>query len=173
MYQELDVKVGTIKEKEYYIRVDNIYKKNLLKHSSKFLHISQKLPMVCEPKDFFYSSETKYNSLGGYLYNDVYYTDHIFKDKIGYEEITKLSDDNIIVSLINGLSKTPYKVNTDTLEFIKLYGYEKNILIDDTDEKLQTFIVNSYKNNLTKKDKNFYRSVFSKLILEKKYFKYS
>lgn len=137
LYQELDVKVGTIKEKEYYIRADNISKKNLLKHSSKFLHISQKPPMVCEPKDFFYSSDTKSNSLGGYLYKDVYHTDHIFKDKTGYEEITKLSDDNIIVSLINGLSKTPYKVNTDTLEF-KLYGYEKNILIDDTDEKLFT-----------------------------------
>lgn len=27
LYQDLDVKVGTIKEKEYYIRVDNIYKK--------------------------------------------------------------------------------------------------------------------------------------------------
>ena len=53
--------------------------------------------------------------MGGYLYNDVYYTDYIFKNKIGYEKTTELSDDNIIVSLINGLSKTPYKINMETL----------------------------------------------------------
>ena len=52
---------------------------------------------------------------------------------------------------------------------------KKNTLIDDTDKGLQTFIANPYKNNLSKKDKNFSRSVFSKLTLEKqkKYFKYS
>lgn len=44
--------------------------------------------MVCEPKDFFYSSDPKYNSLGGYLYNDIYYTDYIFKDKTGHEKTT-------------------------------------------------------------------------------------
>ena len=55
LYQELDVKIGTIKETEYYIRVDNTSKKNLLRHCSKFLHIPQKLPMVCKPKDFFFT----------------------------------------------------------------------------------------------------------------------
>lgn len=71
--------------------------------------------MVCEPKDYIYSTNVRENKLGGYLLNDIYYTDYIFNDKIGYGKLTVLNDNNKIVDMVNGLSKTPYKVNTDTL----------------------------------------------------------
>ena len=166
LYQDLDVKNDTVKEKEYYLRIDKNIRSLLLKSSNKFLHTPQKLPMICKPKEFVYSLNEKENKLGGYLLNDIYYTDEIFKNKKGYEEITKLTEDNIIVGLINGLSAIPYRINTDTLEFIKLYGFEKQILTDNSDEKLQKFMENPYSSNLTKTEKNKYRSIYSKIILE-------
>lgn len=166
IYQELDVKVGTLKEKEYYLRVDNSIRKILLKHNNMFLHIPQKLPMVCEPKDFIYSQNPVNNQLGGYLLNDVLHTDHIFKNKRGYGESTKLEEKNIVVSLVNGFSKTPYKINNDTLDFIKLYGLEKNIIIDDSEQKIQNFIRNPY-GSYSKIDRDKLRSIYSKIVLEK------
>ena len=167
IYQELDVKVGTFKEKEYYLRIDNSVRKILLKHNNMFLHIPPKLPMVCEPKDFVYSQEPENNKLGGYLLNDVLHTDHIFKNKRGYGVTTKLEKDNTVVSLVNGFSKTPYKINSDTLDFIKLYGLDKNIIIDDSEPKIQRFLRNPYDNNYNKSDRDKLRPIYSKIVLEK------
>lgn len=58
--------------------------------------------------------------MGGYLLNDVKYTEDIFIEKIGYDKSTTLKDQNMIIDLINGLNRTPYKINTDTLNFIYL-----------------------------------------------------
>lgn len=87
----------------------------IIKNCHKIYHLPMKLPMVCEPKDYIYSTNVRENKLGGYLLNDIYYTDYIFNDKIGYGKLTVLNDNNKIVDMVNGLSKTPYKVNTDTL----------------------------------------------------------
>jgi len=48
---------------------------------------------------------------------------------------------------------------------------DKNILIDDTTPEIQTFIQNPYKNS--DKSSNKYRSILSKIIMQKKYLKYS
>ena len=166
LYQDLDTKVDNPKEKEYYLRIENSIRDNLMKSYTKFLHIPQKLPMICEPKPFIYSNDPKNNKLGGYLLNDINYTDDIFKDKRGYEVRTKLSNDNIVVSLINGLSKVPYRINTDTLEYIKLYGLEKDIILNDSDDKLQKFIQSPY-NSFNKDERSLYRSLYSRILLEK------
>jgi len=154
------------KEDIYYLRLVQNVREIFLKNNFKVFHLPQKLPMVCEPKDHVYSSDPTKNKLGGYLLNDVHYTSDLIKDRIGYGDQTILKDQNIIVSLVNGLSKTPYKINTETLEYIYKFGLEKNIIIDDSSEEIRSFINNPYK-KYTKKDSIKYRSIVSKILMER------
>jgi hypothetical protein len=114
------------KEDQYFLKLEDKVRELFYKNNFMVFHIPQKLPMVCEPKDHVYSLDPIKLKLGGYLLNDKRFTTSLIKDKIGYEKNTVLDDDNIIVSLINGLSKTPYKINIDTLEYIFKFGVEKN-----------------------------------------------
>lgn len=123
--------------------------------------------MVCEPKDHVYSLDPKKNKLGGYLLNDVHYTTSLIKDKIGYEKNTVLDEDNIIVSLINGLSKTPYKINIDTLEYIFKFGLEKKIIIDDSNDELESFRKNPFNKKYSEKDSLKFRSIISKILMQR------
>jgi hypothetical protein len=154
------------KEDIYYLRLVQNVREIFLKNNLKVFHLPQKLPMVCEPKDHVYSSDPTKNKLGGYLLNDVHYTSDLIKDRIGYGDQTILKDKNIIVSLVNGLSKTPYKINTETLEYIYKFGLEKNIIIDDSSEEIRSFINNPYK-KYTKKYSIKYRSIVSKILMER------
>ena len=149
-----------------YLRIVQVVREMLIKNNVKVYHLPQKLPMICEPKDYVYSSDSKENKLGGYLLNDVYYTDYIIKNRVGTGEKTTLKDGNIIVSLVNGLSKTPYRVNVETLEFIYEYGIDKNIIIDDSSKDIQSFISNPYK-GFNKMDSLRYRSIISKILMER------
>lgn len=94
-----------------------------------------KLPMVCEPKEYVQTS--KDIKLGGYLLNDEVYTDELIKDKQGYGIKTKLNSD-LVFNMVNRFSKTPYKINIETLNFLYKYGYDKNILLDTTSTKFFT-----------------------------------
>ena len=38
--------------------------------------------------------------------------------------------------MVNKLSRTPYKINTDTLEFVLKFGIEKGILIDSNQPEI-------------------------------------
>lgn len=125
-----------------------------------------KLPMVWEPKEYIYSEHPNQNVLGGFLLNDVEYTEEIFKDKKGYGKKTTFKDNNLIVSLINGLSKTPYKTNTDTLEYIYKYGVEKGIVTDDSEINIKTYKKDPY-SGFNKRDSKKYRSIYSKILLER------
>jgi DNA-directed RNA polymerase len=146
-----------------YIRIVQSVRKIFMKNNCRVYYIPQKLPMVCEPKDYVYPDK-----LGGYLLNDIYYTNELIKSRIGYEKQTTLRDDNLIINMVNGLNKIPYKVNIDVLEFIYAYGIEKNIIIDDTTDEILSFMKNPYKNGLrTKKENDKYRSLVSKVLLQR------
>jgi len=166
LYQDLDRNPSNTSETVYYLRIVRDVRVLLMKDKSKVYHIPQKLPMVCEPKDFVYSLDPLKNKLGGYLLNDIYYTEGIFKDKIGYGKPTVLQDENLIVSLINGLSKTPYKINIDTLNFIYKYGIVKRIILDNSSEEIKSFMNNPYKGYSLEHSKK-YRSIVSKIIMER------
>ena len=122
--------------------------------------------MVCEPKKFEYSKNIEENKLGGYLLNDVYFTNYIFKDKVGYGSTTVIDENNCIVDTINGLSKTPYKINKDTLKYIYKYGIKKNILIDWNVDELKSFNKDPYK-GFNNRDSKKLRAIVSKILLEK------
>lgn len=172
LVQELDKKANPSSSKtrnaetEYYLRIPLDVRSIMMMSDQLIYHLPQKLPMVCEPKDYIYSNNLDNNKLGGYLLNDDYYDDEIFKSKRGYGVSTVLKDDNKVVSLINGLSKTPYRVNKETLNFIWEYGIEKGIVLDDQEEDLQRFIRNPYK-NMSIKDRKALMSKRSTAILER------
>lgn len=64
------------------------------------------------------------------------------------------------------MSKTPFKINLETLNFIYQHGVEKNILIDTYWKKFQIFLVNPYK-DFNKTYSKAFRFLYSKLIIEK------
>ena len=165
LYQILDIKPDNPKETGYYLRVEKDIRHMFMKEGC-LLHTPQSLPMVCVPKDFVFSTDPAKNVLGGYLLNDINYTNLLIKDKVGYEINTELTEDNLIIDLINGMSKTPYKINKDVLDYVILHGYDKNILTDQSNKKIQSFIKNPYK-AYSKQDKNELRSTYSKILLEK------
>lgn len=165
LYQDLDRKVNDNKETAYYIRVNQEARNILMKKNLRVFQLPSKLPMVCEPKDYEYKDDLIPKKFGGYLLNNIYYTNGIFKEKVGYDKETLLKNENLVVSLVNGLSKTPYKINTETLDFIYTYGLEKKVLIDENEKGIQDFLKNPYK-KIAKKNQKLYWSTLSKLILQ-------
>jgi DNA-directed RNA polymerase len=164
LYQDIETIPDFTPKTQYYYRVVEEVRKIFINNNQRVFHLPMKLPMVCEPKDYLQTD--KGLKLGGYLLNDVCYTDGVFKKKIGYGIETELKQNNIIISLINGLSKTPYKINLDTLQYVIKYGLEKGILLDVSSNKFQKFLDNPYK-GFNKDESKKYRSLYSKLILER------
>lgn len=132
--------------------------------SSKVLTIPTKLPMISPPKHYTFNEKGDIE-LGGYLNNNVLYTSNLFIDKIGYRDTTKITKDNVILDLINGVSSVPYKINVDTLDYILLNGVEKGIITNINDKDVSSFNLNPYK-KMTKKTSVQLRSKLSILQQE-------
>ena len=79
--KDLDFKIDDFNKKENYIRVEPKIRDIVFSNNQEVQHVSTKLPMVCVPKDYKYSKDSKDNILGGYLLNGEYYRDEIFKNK--------------------------------------------------------------------------------------------
>jgi hypothetical protein len=114
----------------HYLTVEKNIRVELLKNNLNLVHTPQKLPMVCEPepKDYIYSKDLTKNKLGGYLLNDEMYTNSLIKPRVRYEKPTTIESE-VVVNLVNGVSKIPFKINTDTLDYIYRHGIYKKILI--------------------------------------------
>jgi len=161
----LDSKSGEYYKYQEYIRLTRNSRKVMRADKDQIVfHLPSKLPMICPPKEYFKGKNDV--KLGGYLLNDVKYAEGIFIEKKGYGKPTGLKDKNIIVDLINGLSRTPYKVNTDTLNFIYKYGVEKGIIINTEVEEIKNILNNPYKST-NKGEGRKHRSIVSRIKLEK------
>ena len=162
----LDQKSDDLYKYQEYVRLTPNSRK-IMKSDEKqtIFHLPSSLPMICPPKEYVYSNDNFLN-LGGYLLNGIKYVENIFIKKVGYGKPTVLKDKNIIVDLINGLSRTPYKVNTDTLNFIYKYGVEKDIVIDTNKKEIKDIYNNPYSSKSKKVGKQN-RSIISKINLER------
>lgn len=160
--QELHQHPKDRKKTSHYVVVSQDIKNKLLKNNFNLYYVPQKLPMVCEPKEYRYDTDPFKNKLGGYILNDEKYVTNLIKPRIGYEEPTVLDSNSIVVDLVNGVSKKPFKINTDTLNYIYKYGVEKKILIDDSNKEIQHYL-----NNPSVKINNELKSIISKLMVEK------
>ena len=81
-----------------------------------------KLPMIVKPKDF------NKESLGGYLLNDVKYSEQLIIHKEIIKNKSLIKDDNVIYDMVNKISSTPYKINNELLDFILVNKH--NLLMD-------------------------------------------
>ncbi len=161
----LDSKSGEYYKYQEYIRLTRNSRKVMRSDKDQIVfHLPSKLPMICPPKEYYKGKNGV--KLGGYLLNDVKYAEGIFIKKKGYGKPTGLKDKNIIVDLINGLSRTPYRVNTDTLNFIYKYGVEKGIIINTEIEDIKNILNNPYKST-NKREGRQHRSIVSRIKLEK------
>lgn len=127
-----------------------------------YLNLPHKIPMIVPPK--LYKKLSRDNNqiqLGGYLLNDIVYTDDIFIDNWELKQKTTVLSQNIIYSLVNNINSVPFSINQKVLEFI-LLNYSKYDLIIDPD-----FIHPlSLKSRLTTTQKKELESFYSKKDLE-------
>lgn len=133
--------------------VNSYASKLLVKENMQILHLPEKLPMVCEPKDYVQSSEGKIVKLGGYLLNDVKYSNPPIRNKMGHKKDSTLEPENLIVDLVNGMSKVPYKINREVLDFVYEYGIEKEILVESREE-IRSYLDDNKETNKTKQFKS-------------------
>jgi len=129
---------------------------------TKVFSVPTKLPMIVEPKN--YKLVNGKIMLGGFINNDIFYADDLFIDKVGYKYTTKLKEDNDVIDLINGVSRIPYKINKEVLNFIQLYGVEKNIIMS-INKDLNKFIHKPYIKMSNKLNKEL-RSLQSMIYLQ-------
>nr|YP_009469563.1 hypothetical protein [Pseudocercospora mori]AVE15073.1 hypothetical protein [Pseudocercospora mori] len=103
-----------------------------------------RLPMIVEPKDYK-------DGEGGYLLNNVDYSEDIFTDKHSYKLGSELAPDNKVLPLVNSLNKMPFKINTELLDFVTS-DIGSYLLIKSSDLELEPGVVLSkYKQNSHKK----------------------
>ena len=172
---ELTTEYGDDRKLHNTIRIQEDARSIVIKsENTKIFSVPTKLPMIVEPKQ--YKLVDNKIILGGFLKNDISYVENLFIDKVGYKYTTKLKKDNDIIDLINGVSRVPYKINKETLEFIQLYGVEKGIIISVDQSKYNTvkttpnnesnkFVYKPYIKRSKKLDKQL-RSVQSSIYMQ-------
>jgi len=111
--------------------------------------------MIVPPKKY-----TNTNG-GGYLLNDVAFSEGLFIEKKAYSMNSELSEKNFVYKMINNLSSTPFKINTALLDYITKNNNKFNLLLDSSVE-------HEYANmsKRTKIQDNIYKSYNSKVILQ-------
>ena len=110
-----------------------IVEKDLLKglDKSELYTLPNHLPMLVPTKDY-----TKYGDLGRYLTNDELTSNDMFIDKKGYKISSKVSEgENMVYNLVNNISKIPFKINTELLDFVLYKKNDRFNLLIDTDVK--------------------------------------
>ena len=83
-----------------------------------------KLPMICPPKPY------EFDLLGSYLLNDVKFTEELFIEKKAYALGSVVSGNNNIFSMVNNISRIPFKINQPLLDYINNEVTKHNLLID-------------------------------------------
>lgn len=82
---------------------------------NKAIAIPFNLPMIVEPKDYINLNRL---SDGGYLLNNKEIIQPLFTDNLLQTEKSSILKDNKILECINGIMKTPFKINTQLLDYI-------------------------------------------------------
>lgn len=152
---ELTSDYGDDRKLHNIIKIEEQSRKIIIKNDkTRIFSVPTKLPMIVEPKP--YKMIDGKIQPGGYLKNDIFYSENLFIDKVGYRDTTKLKQDNDVIDLINGVSRVPYKINKEVLEYIQLYGIEKGIILLDSH-------VMSKKNTISKEVDKFYDNPYIKM----------
>lgn len=105
--------------------------------------VTGKLPMIIPPKPY------SRNKNGGYLLNGKAYDEKLIIDKTAYKTPSRISPVNIIYSMVNKLSSTPFKINVELLDFLLSKGEQYGITLSTSifDEFNSLENKTSYKTN--------------------------
>jgi DNA-directed RNA polymerase len=126
------------------------------------LRLPNKIPMIVQPKPYSWDEGTDIVTLGGYLLNDIEYTDDIISHNWRLANKSSISKENVIYDTVNYTSSVAFKINTKVYDFIKKYHKKYNLIIDhDFIHPL------SLKEKLRKTEKIQLESFYSKRELEK------
>lgn len=126
---ELNSMGKNIKSNSFYIFAP-IHSEKILKEFSgiknKFEYeiYTNNLPMICTPKDYVMEKVNKNYTItdGGYLYNGIKYKNTIFYSKPGLKYKSVVTKDNLIVTSINNMMKTGYRIDHEIYNFIMKYN---------------------------------------------------
>jgi DNA-directed RNA polymerase len=113
-------------DKEHPFQALQVKDNDILSNKSRqaVTNLPLKLPMICLPKPY------AKDLLGGYLNNDVRFSEGLVIDKKAYIDASEISTDNRVYSLINNINSTPFKINKDLLDYISSHGLKHNLLMD-------------------------------------------
>ena len=87
--------------------------------SSTLLPPPLRLPSIVPPKLYTKSKDGKIR-LGGYLLNDIKYSDDLILKNYSLDKQSIIKDRNILYEVINKINNVGYKINTDLLNFINM-----------------------------------------------------
>nr|ABR20838.1 RNA polymerase [Fusarium proliferatum] len=132
-------------------KVRNLLDKNMNKPTSLPIN----LPMIVKPKEY---TITK---LGGYLLNDVEYSEPLFTSKIAYKKSSEVDPKGELYSIINNMMKTPFKINKELLDYLVLNNDKHKLIIDSNKEHEYSKI-----KNRTKIEERKFQQFMSEKMLE-------
>jgi DNA-directed RNA polymerase len=120
------VSIENSKKDEMRIKPSNV---TLKLFEKSFEIVGFKLPMVCEPTSWSDDND------GGYLLNNIYHFDNIIHQGFKNLNPTTIVDKNNIYGQINYMSKIPFKINKDVLNYILEKGVEMKLILGSLHEK--------------------------------------
>jgi hypothetical protein len=156
-----EVVIESVREKWNILLTGNKFN-NVIKENKNIpiLNIPLKIPMIIRPKKYGDNKGTV--QLGGYLLNDVCYTEPLIIDKPNLVEKSEIKIGAIIYDMVDKVNSVPFTINTDVLDFI-LNNYKKYELLIDLEYKHPL----EDKNKLTINEKKELDSFNSKKRLER------
>ena len=125
---------------------------NSLNNKESTYYLPYKLPMIVKPKPYYrikLSDGYVKEHLGGYLLNNIAYTDDIIKQKWNNKRDTEIRDENVIYNLVNNINSVGFKINTDVLNFINTYRNVYDLIETDNekDKEKSNYLLNRSKLN--------------------------
>lgn len=113
--------------------LDNQLSKLMPVSTMPILTLPVKLPMICPPKKYLNKETSSVNEYGGFLLNNVQYTEPLVIDNNLLKNNTELETKNIVYEMVDNISSVPFSVNTDVLDFIITNNKKYNLYTDHAD----------------------------------------
>ena len=96
-------------------------------------HLPLRIPMLVKPKLYkreIIDGKIK-ERLGGYLINDELIVDSMIIPNWELKESSLIHQENVVYDLVNNVGSVGFKINTEMLDFINIYGDQFNLFLDN------------------------------------------
>lgn len=104
--------------------------KNIDLNKLNIVTFNKFIPMLVKPKNYSLDLENDLIIPGGYLLNDKYSSESLFRQKPIQVNASKLLPQNLIIDMVNNINSVEFKINSEVFYFI-LDNYKKFDLITD------------------------------------------